>query len=123
MQHLVDNRRTTKTFCWTHVPGLLGPDLMPKLALDHLVLAAADLAQGVSFVADRLGVRAPAGGRHAVMGTHNALVRLGRDVYLEIIAIDPEAPAPARARWFGLDEPRMRRRLAEQPRIVTWVAR
>jgi hypothetical protein len=28
--------------------------------------------------------------------------------YLEIIATDPEAPAPGRPRWFGLDQPALR---------------
>ena len=53
------------------------------------------------------------------MGTHNALLRLGGDAYLEVIAIDPGAPAPDRPRWFGLDE------LARDdlPRLTTWVVR
>lgn len=37
------------------------------------------------------------------MGTHNRLLRCGPDCYLEVIAIDPNAPAPQRPRWFGLD--------------------
>ena len=46
------------------------------------------------------------------MGTYNALLRLGPTCYLEVIAIDPQAPAPARARWFGLDDAPTRPRLA-----------
>jgi len=37
------------------------------------------------------------------MGTYNHLLQLGDMVYLEIIALDPDAEAPVRARWFGLD--------------------
>jgi Glyoxalase-like domain len=49
-------------------------------------------------------VEMPAGGKHPEMGTHNHLVGLGPDVYLEVIAADPEAPRPAYRRWFGLDD-------------------
>jgi hypothetical protein len=60
-----------------------------------------------------------AGGRHPTMGTHNALLRLADQTYLEVLAIDPDAPAPSRPRWFGLDA------LApdDLPRLTTWVAR
>jgi hypothetical protein len=95
----------------------------PDLALDHLVVAAQSLAAGVSWVEERLGVPAMPGGKHAAMGTHNALVGLGPRCYLEVIAIDSGAHAPARARWFDLDEPRMRARLAEGPALVHWVVR
>ena len=37
------------------------------------------------------------------MGTYNHLLQLGDMVYLEVIALDPDSQAPARARWFGLD--------------------
>jgi hypothetical protein len=57
------------------------------------------------------------------MGTHNALLRLGPRLYLEVIAIDPQGQAPGRARWFDLDEPRMRATLAEGPRLAHYVAR
>jgi hypothetical protein len=91
--------------------------------LDHLVVAAQRLAQGCDFVESALGVRPQPGGRHEGMGTHNALLRLGERLYLEVIAVDPAAPAPSRPRWFDLDEPRMRASLAEGPRLVHYVAR
>lgn len=28
-------------------------------------------------------------------------------MYLEVIAVDPDAPAPTRPRWFSLDDPTM----------------
>ncbi len=95
----------------------------PDLAVDHLVVAAASVAAGVGWIEERLGVRMQPGGRHAAMGTHNALVRLGPKLYLEVIAIDPSAATPARPRWFDLDEPRLRAQLAESPTLIHWVAR
>ncbi|WP_337869974.1 VOC family protein [Meiothermus sp.] len=86
--------------------------------LDHLVLAAQTLQEGVEYVQDTLEVvLPPAGGRHPLMGTHNRLLNLGGGVYLEIIAIDPGAPTPARPCWFALDG------FAGAPRLLTWVAR
>ena len=57
------------------------------------------------------------------MGTHNALVGLGPKLYLEVIAVDPSGTAPARPRWYDLDEPRMRARLVESPGLIHWAAR
>jgi hypothetical protein len=57
------------------------------------------------------------------MGTHNRLLKLDAERYLEVIAIDPEAPAPARPRWFELDTPRMNARLAKGPALIHWVER
>lgn len=92
-------------------------------AIDHLVVAAANLDGGAAWLEDRLGVALAQGGKHAAMGTHNRLLRLGPHSYLELIAIDPAAPAPLRPRWFGLDVAATRARLAERPRLLHWVAR
>jgi hypothetical protein len=93
------------------------------LAIDHLVVGAASLDAGAQWAMRTLGVRPHAGGRHVSMGTHNALIALGPRVYLELMAVDPEAAAPARPRWFDLDEPRMRAKLAEGPALIHWAAR
>lgn len=74
------------------------------LQLDHLSIIAPSLEEGVAHVRDCLGIDMPQGRTHPDMGTHNHLLRLGDDVYLEVIAIDPTAPAPAQARWFGFDD-------------------
>jgi hypothetical protein len=84
--------------------------------VDHLVLAAPDLATGVSHVEDLLGRRAVQGGRHPRWGTHNAIVGLGRGVYLEIIAADPERVRSESVTIFGLDRVRT-------PQLVTWSAK
>jgi hypothetical protein len=94
-----------------------------KLTLDHLVIAAPSLADGVRWCEATLGVTPGPGGRHALMGTHNRLLSIAGpdfpDAYFEIIAIDPDAPAPGRVRWFGLDAID----LSGGPRLVHWVAR
>jgi hypothetical protein len=90
--------------------------------IDHLVVACATLAQGATWAAERLGVEPQVGGRHDAMGTHNLLLRLGRRLYLELIALDPAGATPARPRWFGLDQPDVQARAARQPFLVNWVA-
>ena len=91
--------------------------------LDHLVVAARTLDEGSAWIEARLGVAPVPGGKHASMGTHNRLLGLGASQYLEVIAIDPEAPPPPRPRWFALDAPAMRERLARAPALIHWVVR
>lgn len=91
--------------------------------LDHLVLATTTLAEGVAYVAALTGAAPVAGGRHASMGTHNALLSLGAGRYLEVIAVDPAGRRPDRPRWFDLDDDALRALIAERPRLVHWVAR
>lgn len=91
--------------------------------LDHLVVAARTLEEGAAWIESKLGVATAAGGKHAVMGTHNRLLKLDRGRYLEVIAIDPEATAPGRPRWFELDTPAMQARLARGPALIHWVER
>ncbi|XVX19811.1 VOC family protein [Actinomycetota bacterium] len=93
------------------------------MRLDHLVIVARSLEQGVLAVERHLGVPLQPGGRHSLFGTHNALLSLGPDSYLEVIAVDPDAPEPSRTRWFGLDTPQMRERVAVAPALVHWVVR
>ena len=64
------------------------------LVLDHIAVAATDLAAGAQAVEAKLGLPLQPGGQHPHMGTHNRLMTLGPD-YLEVIAIDPEGAAPA----------------------------
>jgi hypothetical protein len=84
--------------------------------LDHLVYAVPDLDAGVADLEQRLGVRAATGGPHPGRGTRNALIALGPDSYLEIIAPDPAQPEPAGGRWFGVDPKR-------PARLAGWAAK
>ena len=89
--------------------------------LDHIVIGAATVAEGVAYVEATLGILLPSGGKHPHMGTHNHLTQLSSNTFLEIIAIDPDAPAPSRPRWFGLDDPHVQAQLQQSPRLLTWV--
>jgi hypothetical protein len=101
--------------------------LTAALALDHLVVAARTLDEGVAWCEATLGITPGPGGRHALMGTHNRLFSIASArfprAYFEIIAIDPDAPPPPRARWFDLDAPALRHALAGAPQLIHWVAR
>jgi Glyoxalase-like domain len=90
---------------------------VPKLELDHLVIAAATLEEGIHFVHKKLGLEFQDGGDHVQMGTHNRLLRLDSGAYLEVIAVDPEGIKPNVPRWFGLD------RFEGIPQLVHWVVR
>ena len=92
-----------------------------RARLDHLVLGAASLEAGAAAFERVAGVAPPPGGAHPRMGTHNRLTRLADGAFLEIIAIDPEAAPPSRARWYALDDPASAARLASGPALLTWV--
>lgn len=98
--------------------------------IDHLVVAASTLDEGVAWCEATLGVTPGPGGTHVLFGTHNRLLRLASEehpqAYLEIIAIDPQATptrqAPLR-RWFDLDDPAIQDQLTRQgPQLLHWVA-
>ncbi len=89
--------------------------------IDHIVVAANSLEQGVSWLQERLGVTLPAGGVHKTMGTHNHLMQLGMQSYFELIAINPAGEIPQSPRWFNLDQALLRQALSDEPRLITWV--
>jgi len=95
----------------------------PRAVVDHLVITADTLEDGVRWCEATLGVTPGPGGKHPLMGTHNRLLKIASpafpEAYLEIIAIDPDAPVPGRRRWFGMDD----RATGTPPRLVHWVAR
>jgi Glyoxalase-like domain len=106
------------------------------------------LEEGAAWCEARIGITPGPGGKHALMGTHNRLIRINSPenptAYLEIIAIDSEAThatisetdgqsalkpsqrgpfAWHRTRWFDMDDPALRERVKTQgPQLIHWVA-
>lgn len=94
-----------------------------RSSLDHLVVIAASLEEGVQWCIDKLGVTPGNGGQHVRMGTHNRLLRLGAGLYFEVIAIDPQGAAPAVPRWFGMDSVTGRQLMEKGPRLASFAIR
>jgi hypothetical protein len=98
--------------------------------VDHLVVAATSLAEGVAWCESTLGITPGPGGEHPLMGTHNRLFKVASSehpaAYFEIIAINSEASkarADCRRRWFDLDDSGLQHTLASTgPRLVHLVA-
>lgn len=97
--------------------------------IDHLVVAAASLDQGVAWCEATLGITPAPGGEHPQHGTHNRLFKIATPrhplAYFEIIAIDPGAKRAASTpnrRWFDLDDAALQAAVALEPRLVHFVA-
>jgi hypothetical protein len=97
--------------------------------LDHLVVAARTLQEGVDWCEATLGITPGAGGEHPLFGTHNRLFRIATvnypRVYFEIIAINAGAPRAANTtgkRWFDLDSEALQEALKASPSLVHFVA-
>lgn len=90
---------------------------MALAELDHLVVCAETLEAGVAHVEAALGVPLAGGGEHVTMGTHNRLLSLGPEDYLEVIAVNPAAGRPPYPRLFDLDN------FTGVPRLTNWVMR
>jgi hypothetical protein len=84
-----------------------------QTGLDHLLLGIDNLDRGIAWVEEKTGIRVAFGGVHPGRGTRNALLALGPDCYLEIIAPDPEQNSPT---WFA------EILTFKQPRLLTWAA-
>jgi hypothetical protein len=85
------------------------------LKIDHLAIACTSLTEGVAALEQALSLTLSPGGEHPHMGTHNRLLSLGPDEYLEVIAINPDAPGPDQPRWFDLDN------FNGAPRLTNWI--
>ena len=89
--------------------------------LDHIVLGANTLQEGTDYVEKKLGFSLSEIGYHHHMGTHNRVIKIGKNIYLEVIAIDPNSNKPKHFRWFNLDNKRQQARLKKSPQIIGYV--
>jgi Glyoxalase-like domain len=94
----------------------------PSYQLDHLAVAGLDLLSLSNWAIKHLGVTPSPGGQHLGFGTHNLLLSLGPEVYLELIAPDP-AQDPRTQRLFGLGDPAVLESLKNGPKLHHWIAR
>jgi Glyoxalase-like domain len=100
-----------------------------RTQVDHLVVAARTLQEGVAWCEATLGITPGPGGEHPLFGTHNRLFRIATvnfpRAYFEIIAINSEASdaekLPAK-RWFDLDSETLKEAIKASPRLVHFVA-
>ena len=100
-----------------------------KTQIDHLVVMAASLDEGVQWCEDTMGITPGPGGEHEKYGTHNRLFKIASPqfplAYFEIIAINPLAVIPKRAqvtRWFDMDNLTLQKAVAQGPRLVHFVS-
>lgn len=84
--------------------------------IDHLVYGVSDLHSGISHFERLLSITPVFGGQHLGKGTHNALIALSTDCYLEIIAPDPQQKDVCRPYWIDVD-------LQMTPRLIRWAAK
>jgi hypothetical protein len=113
MQHLSRRRffvTASAALAAARISSAAPQETAPKL-LDHILIGSPDLDAGIKFVEERTGIRAAFGGVHPGAGTRNALLSLGTNRYLEIIAPDPAQPNT---------EDKRNLRSLEEPVIVGW---
>jgi hypothetical protein len=96
--------------------------------IDHLVVAARSLEQGVAWCEATLGITPHAGGAHEQFGTHNRLFKIATprfaSAYFEIIAINPfssTSQSSTHKRWFDLDDDALQASIAQQPTLIHFV--
>ena len=113
-----------------------------KSQIDHIVVVAQTLEQGIAWCEATLGITPNEGGEHKQFGTHNCLFKIATPqfplAYFEIIAIKPDAtnsiapqaintPSTGQkrinsARWFDMDDAALQKAVVVEPRLVHFVA-
>ena len=89
--------------------------------LDHIVFGANTLEKGTKFVENIFQAKLSDIGYHNDMGTHNRVIKISDEVYLEVVAIDPNMENSKYRRWFNLDNPNLQLKLEKSPQIIGYV--
>ena len=98
--------------------------------VDHLVVAASTLEEGVAWCERTLGITPGSGGEHPLMGTHNRLFSIASPLYprayFEVVAINRGAHSASNIsarRWFDLDNEALQLQLKQSgPQLIHFVA-
>jgi hypothetical protein len=130
MSALAPHRPPRSVFQHAFAPAYPDVEALMLARLDHLVIVANTLDEGVAWCESTLGVTPAPGGEHPLMGTHNRLLRIATvdfpRAYLEVIAINSIAAGaiPMRpGRWFDMENAEMMAQIAQHgPRLVHFVA-
>ena len=89
--------------------------------LDHIVFGAFTLEEGTELVESILQAKLSDIGYHKDMGTHNRVIRISEEVYLEVVAIDPQSRNFKNRKWFNLDNTNLQTKLKNSPQIIGYV--
>ena len=89
--------------------------------IDHIVIGTSNLKLGTIALESKLSHQFSLGGEHKIMGTHNKLLKLQSNIYLEVIAKNPNVDKLTRPRWFSLDENNIIEKIKDTPRALCWV--
>lgn len=87
--------------------------MLKNRKLDHLVYAVPNLEKAMEDFENMTGITPIFGGYHTTQGTKNALVNLGNQAYLEMLAIDDKNTEISAPRWMGID-------FTENPMLTRW---
>lgn len=105
--------------------------------IDHIVVVAQTLEQGVAWCEATLGITPQPGGDHPQFGTHNRIFKIATPnfplAYFEIIAIKKIAVQAIntkiigknevqKSRWFDMDDAALQAAVAIEPCLVHFVA-
>lgn len=141
MTLIARSNREARAFATSHTDAAPGVPGALKTQIDHIVVVAQTLEQGVAWCEATLGITPQPGGDHPQFGTHNRLFKIATPgyplAYFEIIAIKKIAsqaintPAESKnvaknevesSRWFDMDDAALQAAVAKEPRLVHFVA-
>ena len=86
--------------------------------IDHIVFGALSLEEGTQFIEKKLDTKLSNIGYHDFMGTHNRVLKIGKNIYFEVIAIDPKSKSLNHERWFNLDNKGLQVKLKKNLKLL-----